>query len=253
LTGQPPAPGTSGSASGAAGFDPVLAFALAKLSAVAYQMYQHPGSMPAFQYSPYLLNQNISIGGAVWASLFESPDNLVVALRGTVTWMELIQLVSNAFPSAPAWLSANYGQYAKPLVDLYAAGRDQLSAALNAAGNKPVLLTGHDVGGALANLMAVDLLQHPLQGKRAVAGVYTFGSPPAANTAFVNSYAASALAGVNFQVARPMDIVPALPLLGFLSTLGTPVTLSGGALDPYNGTTWHALSTYLSLLNPGGG
>lgn len=234
----------------ASAFDPMLAFAMAQLCAVAYQMFQHPGSSVAFHYGPYVLQRNIVIGGVVWASVFDSPDHLVLALRGTVSWQELYCLVSNAFPATPDWISPRYGRYAKPLVDLYASGRDQLAAALNQLGDKPVLLTGHDSGGALANLMAVDLLQHPLQGARTLAGVYTFGSPPAADPVFAASYAAGALAGINFQVVRPMDIVPRLPLLGFLETVGTPVALAGGDTDPYNGSTAHALLTYLNLLDP---
>ena len=234
---------------GAAGYSQALAFAMAKLSAVAYQMYQNPGSTVQFAYNPYVLKANIQVNDTVWASVFEGPDALAIAFRGTVSWLELISLTSNAYPATPAWLSGGYGQYAMPLVNLYASGRDTLRAQLTALGNKPVLLTGHNCGGALANLMAVDMLQHPLQGNRSVQRVYTFGTPPAASNPFVTSYMASSLGPVSYQVVRPRDIVPALPLLGFLFTLGTPVTLPGGEFEPYNGSTFHGLITYLDLLS----
>ena len=232
------------------GFDSVFGFAVAKLCAVPYQMFQHPGSLIDFQTSPYVLKQNLAINGVVWASLFESPDTLVVAFRGTVSWMELIALLSNAFPARPAWISSGFGQFAKPLVELYAAGRTALAAALNGASDKPLILSGHDIGGALASLMALDLTQHPLQGQRTVAAVYSFGTPAAADPRFAASYAASTLGPVSFQLTRPMDAVANAPLLGFLQTLGSQIELGGGDTDPANGASFHALSTYLNLLDP---
>ncbi|WP_081922412.1 lipase family protein [Janthinobacterium sp. RA13] len=251
LTGVAPVNDGAGTTAAVPGFDPLLAFAMAKLSAIPYQMAQHPGSTLAFTYSPYVLQQNLSVGATVWASLFEGPDTLVIALRGTFTWIELITLVSNAAPSSPAWLGGNYGKYAQPLVDLYASGRDSLRAALNVLGNKPVILTGHDCGGALANLMAVDILTNPLAGNRTVASVYTFGTGPAADLTFARNYGLSRLGSCNFQVARTLDIMPALQLLGAPQTLGTPVPLSGGDFDSYNGSTYHGLYNYIDLLNPG--
>lgn len=251
LTGVPPVNDSAGTTAVVAGFDPLLAFAMAKLSAVAYQMAQHPGSTLDFGYGPYVLRQNLSIGPAVWASLFEGPDTLVIALRGTSSWLELITLVSDSLPAKPEWLSGSYGKYAQPLVALYASGRVSLRAELTVLGNKPVILTGHDCGGALANLMAVDILTNPLAGNRTVASVYTFGAQPAADPAFARSYGLSRLGTCNFQVARTLDIMPGLPLLGFLQTLGTPVQLSGGDFDSYNGSTFHGLYNYINLLNPG--
>ncbi len=250
LTGAEPAADNAGSLDMSSGIDAMLAFSLSKLSAVAYQMAQHPGSTVAFGYDPYMLKSNVTLQGSVWASVFEGPDTLVIALRGTINWQELFTLVSDAFPATPDWLASGHGQYAKGLVALYGAGRDDLRAALSGLGNKPVLLTGHDIGGALANLMAVDLSQNPLPGQRRVAAVYTFGTPPAASNPFAASYDTGPLGAINYQVVRPNDVMPRMPLSGMLFTPGTRVALSGGEFDSYNGSTWHGLYNYINLLNP---
>ncbi|MCX7289918.1 hypothetical protein [Janthinobacterium sp.] len=99
--------------------------------------------------------------------------------------------------------------------------------------------------------MAVDILTNPLAGNRTVASVYTFGTGPAADLTFARNYGLSRLGSCNFQVARTFDIMPALQLLGAPQTLGTPVPLSGGDFDSYNGSTFHGLYNYIDLLNPG--
>ncbi|NET81458.1 MAG: hypothetical protein F6J94_05675 [Moorea sp. SIO1F2] len=250
LTQSDPGSGEPGTVSSVTGFSQALAFALGQLCAVAYQMFQHPGSTPSFSYTPYDLKQNLTLNGAVWASVFEGPDNLVLALRGTVSWLELMTIVSDSFPGYPSWLPTSFGSYAKSLVDLYASGRDTVRQALNGLVNKPVLVTGHGSGGALANLIAVDLDQNPLTDQRSLAAVYTFGATPAATPIFATQYD-TILAGRNYQVARPQDIMPNLPLLGFFVPQGQLVTLSGGSFNPYNGATFHGLLTYLALLNTG--
>lgn len=246
LTGQDIVVDGDGSVD-AASFDLALASSMAKLCAVAYQMSQHPGTL--FSCAPYTWMNNVIFEGSVWASVFESPDTLVIALRGTCSWEELFTLVSDAFPGMPTWLPEDYGQYAKPLVDLYQAGRDLLRDALNSLGNKPVILTGHDCGGALANLMAVDIVANPLQGNRTVSAVYTFGVQPAASPVFANSFATGPLRPINFQVIRPRDVMPKLRLQGFFVTFGNQVRLEGGDFDSYNGSTWHGLYNYITLLD----
>lgn len=243
---------SAGSYDTPAGFSPLVAFSMAQLSSVPYQMALQPGSSLLFNNSYGNPKTNVNIQGSIWASIFEGPDNLAIALRGTLTWQELFTLISDAFPGSPDWISSDFGQYANQLVLLYQAGRDALRAALNDAklGDKPIILTGHDCGGALANLMAVDLLQHPLNGQRRVQSIYTFGATPAADAAFATSFDLTPLNNINFQVVRPRDVMPNLRLLGFLQTLGTKVELSGGDFDSYNGSTWHGIYNYINLLNP---
>ena len=103
----------------------------------------------------------------------------------------------------------------------------------------PVFLTGHSLGGALAQLVAwwLEVNDHPVQG------VYTFGSPRVGNGEWARSYAKSwvqlydlPLSRRTYRVVLEEDIVPRVPgvLMGyrhagreyFLPSIGS------GRLDP---------------------
>ena len=248
-TGNPVDSAGSGTTDGGSGFSQVLAFSLSQLCAVAYQEFQHPGSTIPFQITPYVLKQSLTLGSDIWVSLFESPSSVVLAFRGTVSWAELLEVVCDGSVGFPSWLDRSFGQYSKPIIDLYAQGRDALRQAVEGLGNKPVIVTGHGSGGALANLVAVDLKQNPLSGDRPVSDIYTFGAIPAASNVFARNFNTD-FANLNYQVVRPQDVMPSLSTLGFFVPQGTQVTLSGGTFNPYNGTTFHGLLTYVDLLSP---
>lgn len=230
-------------------YDSALAFTLGQLIAVTYQQYQHPGSSVSFNYKPYELVKNFTINDSVWIGLFEGPDYLVAAIRGSVSWLELMNDVSNSNTSSTSisWLPRGFGRYSKPAVEAYNFVRDSFRGQLEGMSRrKPLLLASHGFGGTLANLIAVDLkLQQP-GGK--LHSVYTLGAIPGADLKFSKSFKRE-MDAVNFQIVRPLDVMPKVELPGFF-TVGTSIILKGGSFDPANGTTYHSLSSYLNLLDP---
>jgi hypothetical protein len=233
-------------------YNPVLAYTLSLLSSVAYQRVEHPDltmTVPA----PYSFVKDIVAGGVAWASVFVAPDTaVVVAFRGTTTWQEMLQVWGSDATAAPPWSTVS-GQVLSAYGDLYMALRDGLRQALASvnAANLRLFFTGHCVGGALASLATLDLSLNPATNVAPVAGVYTFGAPPVGTIDFANAFN-QRLGAISFQVARPSDVIPQLVFGSALTavTLGQSITLDGGLQNPDNGSTFHALPVYVSLLNP---
>jgi hypothetical protein len=70
-------------------------------------------------------------------------------------------------------------------------------------GDRPLFLTGHSMGGALAVLTACRLAR---AGRPAIA-TYTFGSPRIGDAAFCAGYALP-----TYRVVNRLDLVPEMPL-----------------------------------------
>lgn len=83
----------------------------------------------------------------------------------------------------------------------------ELLAVIAAAG-KPVILTGHSLGGALATLAAARVHEagHP------VAGVYTYGQPRVGHGDFRSAFE-SRLGDVTYRHINHIDLVTRVPLL----------------------------------------
>jgi triacylglycerol lipase len=71
----------------------------------------------------------------------------------------------------------------------------------------PLWITGHSLGGALARIAAMNLLDSGIATPR---GVYTFGQPRTGNAAFIRECAAK-LNGLTFRYVHAEDIVPRVP------------------------------------------
>jgi pimeloyl-ACP methyl ester carboxylesterase len=78
-----------------------------------------------------------------------------------------------------------------------------IEPALDAAGDRPLFLTGHSMGGALAVLTAARLAR---AGRPAVA-TYTFGAPRVGDPAFCAAHALP-----TYRVVNRLDLVPEVPL-----------------------------------------
>jgi pimeloyl-ACP methyl ester carboxylesterase len=70
--------------------------------------------------------------------------------------------------------------------------------------DKPVVVTGHSLGGALAVLLARRLAET----QRQVVAVYTFGMPRPGLAVFAEAYKASALPSRTYRLVHGDDIVP---------------------------------------------
>jgi len=105
---------------------------------------------------------------------------------------------------------------------------------------KPIYLTGHSLGGALATLAMAQLFRdetaHLKEGvaidqRSWVQGIYTFAAPQVGNDGFVNDLEAS-VKSIGFQnsdfsmarIENPYDVVPMIPYLpGYYAQLADPL------------------------------
>lgn len=85
----------------------------------------------------------------------------------------------------------------------------QVQGVIAHAGNKPIWLTGHSLGGAIAALLAYQIPER-------VAGLYTFGSPCVGNSEFVKAFNTKKhLPEKTYRYVHGNDaIANGLPLLG---------------------------------------
>lgn len=105
--------------------------------------------------------------------------------------------------------------------------------------NAPLIITGHSLGGALAQLCAWALAQDGFP----VHSVYTFGGPRAGNRGWAQSYD-TLLGRQTFRLVNEEDIVPRMPpwLMGFRHTRTEQFFDALGFLHEEPGLTWKLIS-----------
>lgn len=257
LGGQPaPVTAVAGSVSSPpTGFSQSIAYTLAMLTAAAYQLTQHPGSLVATD--PYTLINIIYSQGSPYAYIFQSSDTVVVAIRGCITYLDFDTITCNSnFGTAPfdpnitAHVHAGaIGVYTAPVSGTKGT---QFSQALNAAlqgvaTGKKLYFTGHSLGGTIANLAVADyaISKSPI----AVTAVYTFGSIMVGDYPFSLDFNKAVTAG-SYQIVRIADkLYNSIQNLGY-SSINNQVILNGNlAVDE---STFHSLYGYAGLLNPWG-
>eukprot|EP01116_Phalansterium_solitarium_P025460 TRINITY_DN9753_c0_g1_i1.p1 TRINITY_DN9753_c0_g1~~TRINITY_DN9753_c0_g1_i1.p1 ORF type:complete len:332 (+),score=58.81 TRINITY_DN9753_c0_g1_i1:108-1103(+) len=161
-----------------------------------------------------LSNETYNVFG--WAGSLS--DQVIISFRGTEpdsldNWIEDLKTATmRPYPDVPNAL-VHDGFY-----EAYKAVRDQVRVAAKLLQlqnpNKPMVITGHSLGGALAQLCAVDLVQSGV-----VAGpvyIWNFGQPRVGNAVFAK-FASSVVQHV-YRTINMDDIVPHLPptVLGFV-------------------------------------
>jgi Lipase (class 3) len=107
-------------------------------------------------------------------------------------------------------------------------------------------ITGHSLGAALATLYT---LENALTDKIPNPGLCTFASPFVGDLAFAAAF--NRLGLTSWRIVNAPDIVPKLPpeILGFKHVDTLQPYNSSGKVQP-SLTCWHALATYLSLIDP---
>lgn len=154
-----------------------------------------------------------AIDGAMelFGFVIESDSEAIVALRGTSSPVEWVSdFIAQQTPYRPA---PKLGMTHRGFTDIYMTMRKQLLAAIAAiAPDKPLFITGHSLGGALATLAAPDLV---LNAKCATPAVYTFGAPRAGDPQFAKSF--NHLIRTSWRISNFYDIVTQLPPLIYRS------------------------------------
>jgi len=128
-----------------------------------------------------------------------------------------------------------------------------------------VYATGHSMGGAIANLFALDLSAAPKDPERLLSFdgpvvCYTYGAPRAGNAAFRSVY--NALVPQTFRIVASRDVVPTLPPSIAYRQIGREVWVDdAGELTyvmswamrhilPARDSVWyHPMFTYFRLLD----
>jgi triacylglycerol lipase len=109
-----------------------------------------------------------------------------------------------------------------------------LRELLEKSGEKPIYLTGHSLGGALALVASAALGGDPARGDR-IAAVYTFGAPRVGQRNFSEIVKAP-----HYRVVNSGDLVPLVPptwLRGYAHT-GTPILLKKHLNHPLRRSPW---------------
>ncbi|HYL76751.1 MAG TPA: lipase family protein [Bryobacteraceae bacterium] len=145
----------------------------------------------------------------------QNATTVLVAFRGTnprerIDWIIDFNALKDkgAFPGAQVHegffdaLGAVWGQTLS--------GKQILPGRLLNRGNRAVWITGHSLGGALAELAAARTI---LESGIPVQGVYTFGQPRVGNDAFARKME-TPLGSRIFRFINNLDIVPRVPLYG---------------------------------------
>ncbi len=142
----------------------------------------------------------------------EAADCIIVAFKGTTSirnWMTDVDCKRVTLVSGDGSSKVHKG-FEAALNSIFQKLYMRLggSPALNLQNCKPIFVTGHSLGGALAALAALELQGNGFQ----IAQVYTFGQPRIGNGDFKKRYEA-ALGGRTFRLVYQEDVVARFPHL----------------------------------------
>lgn len=215
---------------------------LSLLSYIAFEQETHAG----------VLQQTIESGGlklvAKWAVgdteayLAEAPNFLAVAFRGTTDARDRktdfrVSVQRVQIEGHDMHVTVHDGFY-----DAFRLVEPLVREALLATPDKPIFLTGHSLGGALALVASAALAGQDILGGR-IAAVYTFGAPRVGGESF-----ARVVKAPHYRIVNEGDMVPLVPpnwLNGYRHN-GELLLLRRGAIHPVRTRPW--LSTILLAL-----
>lgn len=275
--------------------DPAAAVKYGEFVIDAYSMYQSnqaslspAPSLPAswaliawIQMSDFVLFDSTPKFYGFVARNTSAPDQHVIAMRGTVGWIEWyddFSIFRTPFAQAPnagrvargfdkiystmnlipvtmqapmltptpsaRTLSGSFGQQVDELVS----GRPR-STELEAGPPEPsssIVVTGHSLGAALCTLY---VMEHAARRQAGSLSICTFASPRVGDGAFIAAFEALDLS--SWRIVNIQDVVPYLPppILGY-AHVDTETARDSSGLVHWSPTCWHAIETYLALLDP---
>lgn len=218
------------------------AVALAEFCAAAYVQFDTPSkfAVPAgYTLVTGFTGQDQQKITATYGFVAESAAAVVVAFRGTQTTTEWITDADVSFTRFPFAPGAGYTHAG--FTGLYASMRDQILRGLRrVSAGRPLYITGHSLGAALATLHALDVAAN----LRVPSLMYNFASPRVGDGRFAARYDEAVKASIRF--VNTADIVPRLPstVTGY-THVNMPWNFTA---DTGTRTGNHALRTYAAAL-----
>lgn len=145
----------------------------------------------------------------------QNDRSVIVAFRGTqpnqpVDWLSDFQSSHETWGHPAGRVHKGFYEALRAVWGHAIAGRDILPGRLTARGDRRIWITGHSLGGALAELCAA---QASFVSHVPVRGVYTFGQPRVGDEAFAQAVH-QALGTRIFRFVNDRDIVPRVPFFG---------------------------------------
>jgi triacylglycerol lipase len=145
----------------------------------------------------------------------ENDQVVLVAFRGTqpkvpVDWMSDFNALHETWGHPVGKVHKGFYEALRVVWGLPFNGKEILPARLLNRGNRTVWITGHSLGGALAELCAA---QAQFVSHVPVQGVYTFGQPRCGDEAYA-TLLQSAMGMRIFRFINDRDIVPRVPFYG---------------------------------------
>jgi triacylglycerol lipase len=143
----------------------------------------------------------------------ESNDAILIAFRGTqpdraMDWFVDAGAVHRKWDHDAGTVHTGFYDALHAVWGVTLAKGEVLPRRLLNRGSKTIWITGHSLGGALAELCAA---QAVFVSKIDVQGVYTFGQPRVGDKAFADAVGAKLGSGI-FRFVNHRDIVPRVPL-----------------------------------------
>jgi kumamolisin len=138
------------------------------------------------------------------------------------------------------------GGFSQQVANLVARHATVTAQATGFAASAAIEVAGHSLGAALATLYTLD---NAYTGKINNPALCTFASPAVGDSTFATAF--NGLGLTSWRVVNAPDLVPKLPpqLLGFTHVDSLQQYSSTGKVTP-SLSCWHALATYLSLIDP---
>lgn len=158
-----------------------------------------------------IVTSELGIDNDHYGFILTSEHNTILAFRGSSTSIDWVY--DFIAQQTEYWPAKNAGQTHKGFSDIYYTLRQQVMELLSQCDSeKPLYITGHSLGGALATLAALDIAANTPFRKIIV---YTFGAPRVGDPAFVRAY--NYTVPIHWRFQNKYDIVPHLPTLVYHS------------------------------------
>jgi hypothetical protein len=154
----------------------------------------------------------------IFSVVWYSNDIIWVAFRGSwnlTEWINnsKIQQISydhgtSEFKNLPSFMENNHDiMLHKGFVTIYNQLKEGIISSINELGgkNKHICVTGYSLGGAVANILGLDLHTMGYDTQ-----IYSFGSPRIGNCEFSDTVARSGLQ--HYRIVNTEDIIPQMPL-----------------------------------------